>query len=413
MLVNNTNATFRINLTKIIGGVAVFLSLIPWFRFGLFGNGSGSMPWPFIGYLLFFLSFKTPIIKTPKNFTVFLIVLICGISVALFVSYSVLNENTFRSLYNYLSVAVIYLGFFNYLIRYGFPMHIFIYVNILWLLFALLELFMPEIALNFSAIRTQSGRGVTSLANEPTFFGMYLFFSSWLMFVGSNYKPGKYLMSLIFLNIIFIFFIAKASMIIIYLLLTVLVFFTYAFIRLRWKKNSLKLTAIFGALAFVGGVIINYGLESSRYLSMLNRLLKGINLHDLFFNDASLNNRLEHIVYSTHGAVKNLLIPSGFDAFFHFKAKLDIIYDYYFWYGQPTNKIMSWNGDWLFQLGFFGIIFVGYLFYSSSDGSRMKRAELFLLVILLFSAIPIAFPLIPMLLALYTYIRRIRANDSL
>jgi hypothetical protein len=64
---------------------------------------------------------------------------------------------------------------------------------------------------------------------------------------------------------------------------------------------------------------------------------------------------------------------------------------------------MSWNGDWLYQLGIFGLIFVSYLLYISGDGSRLRKAEIFLLVLLLFSAIPLAFPLISMLLALNTF----------
>ena len=171
--------------------------------------------------------------------------------------------------------------------------------------------------------------------------------------------------------------------------------------------------AIFGVFLIIGGFFINNELEGSRYLSLLNQILQNSSLSNLFFIDASLNSRLEHIVYSTHGAVNNFLLPAGFDAFFHMKDKLDITYNYYFWCGQPSNKIMSWSGDWLFQLGVFGLIFVSYLFYISSDGSRMRRTELLLLAILLFSAIPIAFPLIPMLLALYTYQCRIRAVNKI
>ena len=66
-----------------------------------------------------------------------------------------------------------------------------------------------------------------------------------------------------------------------------------------------------------------------------------------------LNQRLEHLVYSMHGAVNNFFIPAGFDAFVHIKDKLDFTYNYYFWssglYGEPSNKIMSWSGDWLFN----------------------------------------------------------------
>ena len=99
-----------------------------------------------------------------------------------------------------------------------------------------------------------------------------------------------------------------------------------------------------------------------------------------------------------HGAVNNFLY-AGFDAFANMKDKLDPTYNYYFWssglYGEPS-KIMSWSGDWLFQLGIFGLIFVSYLLYISSDGSRIRRAELFLSIY--FVALYVAFPLISMLL---------------
>lgn len=414
LIVDNINTIYKINLTRIAGGIAAFLSLIPWVSFGLLGGDS--MPWAFLGYLFFFLSFKTHTIKTPKNFTKFLFFLICGICVAFIMSDNIFHENTFRSLYNYLSVVVIYLGFLNYLLRYSFPIQTFIAVNILWLLFSVFELFFPDIASNFSTIRAGEpggGRGVTSLAPEPTFFGMYLFFSSWLMIVGSNYKPGRYLMYLLFCNLIFIFLIAKASMIIIYLILSLFLFLAYGFIRLKWKKRLIKHTAIACVFFIIGGFFIYNEFEGSRYMNLLNKILQDSSLSNLFFIDASLNNRLEHIVYSIHGAVNNFLLPAGFDAFFHMKDKLDITYNYYFWYGQPSYKIMSWSGDWLFQLGVFGLIFVSYLFYISSDGSRMRRTELLLLAIILFSAIPIAFPLIPMLLALYTYQCRIRTVNKI
>ena len=226
----------------------------------------------FYGVFTFFLSFKVPAIIVPKNFIVFFVVLLCGLFIALFMSNNIIHENTFRSLYNYLGVVVFYLGFFNYLIKYGFPC-IFFAVNIIWLLFAVLEVYFPNIASIFSSSRTGDGRGVTSLAPEPTFFGMYLFFSSWLMLVGSNYKPGKYLMYLIFFNLIFIVLVAKSSMMIIYLMVSAIIFFAYTFIKLKWKKKLIKNMIILGAFLFIGGSIINNSVEGSRYLSLINKVL--------------------------------------------------------------------------------------------------------------------------------------------
>ena len=122
-----------------------------------------------------------------------------------------------------------------------------------------------------------------------------------------------------------------------------IIFLAYTFIKLKWKKKLIKNTIILGAFLFIGGSIINNSLGGSRYLSLLKKLLNEVSLSDLFFLDGSLNQRLEHLVYSMHGAVNNFFIPAGFDAFVHIKDKLDSTYNYYFWssglYGEPSNKI--------------------------------------------------------------------------
>ena len=400
--------TYTINFTKTLGGAAVFLSLIPWFSFGLLNTDS--MPWPFLAYSFFLLSLNHPI-RVPKHFLVFGGILSFGMFVALASSYNPLGQNTFRSLYNYLGVMIFYIGFYNYLNKYGFPFHIFVVANITWLMFAVLELFLPEIASIFSNARTTEGRGITSLAPEATFFGIYLFFSSWLIIVGSNYKLTNRLKFLIFLNIFSIFFLAKSSMVILFLVLTTLVFFGYAYLRLIWNKLIIRRTIFFGICCFIGIGAIYQTQQGSRFVELYNQIQENIEILEIFFIDGSLNHRLEHLVYSIHGSVNNYLLPAGYDSFKALKEILDPAYNYFFWSGLPSNKIMSWNGDWLYQLGIFGLIFVSYLIYISYDGSRLRKAEIFLLVLLLFSAIPLAFPLISMLLALYALKSKSQYNE--
>ena len=336
--------------------------------------------------------------------------LIFGIFVALFMSDNILDQNTFRSLYNYLGVVVFYVGFYNYLQKYGFPNSIFIFVNILWLLFGILELLSPETASIFSTARTTEGRGVTSLAPEATFFGIYLFFSSWLIIVGNNYKLSKKLTFLIFLNLISIFILAKSSMVVLYLAIAGMIFFAYAYLRLIWNKKMIKQTLYAAIFLFVGISILSQAQDGSRFIELYNQISQDVGIFVIFSIDGSLNHRLEHLVYSVHGSLNNFLIPAGFDAFSQAKDVMDSTYNYFFWSGIPSNKIMSWNGDWMYQLGIFGLIFVGFLIYKSSDGSRLRNTEIFLLIILLFSAIPLAFPLISMLLALYTYQFKIKST---
>tara|TARA_A100001015_G_scaffold313580_1_gene421127 strand:+ start:1119 stop:2345 length:1227 start_codon:yes stop_codon:yes gene_type:complete len=403
---HNTTFDYNINPTKILGNIAVFLSLIPWFSFGLLSGDS--MPWPFIAYALFLISIKGPII-TPKNFSIFVLILTIGIFIAAFSSFNIFDENTIRSLYNFLGIAIFYIGFYNFLRRYGFPKKIFVFVNILWLLFAILEFYLPEVASIFSTARNAYGRGLTSLAPEATFFGIYLFFSSWIIISAENFKPSKPIIFLISLNLFFIIFLAQSSMTILYILIGCVVFFLHSYFRLIWKKQVFKITLVILLLMFGVIIFIDSSDEGSRFIGLYNQLKDENSLKLIFSLDGSLNSRLEHMVYSMHASFNNFLMPSGYDTFINVGNSLDVFYNYYFYYAQPSNKILSWTGDWLYQLGIFGLLFISYLFYKSSDGSRQRRSELILLFILLFSAIPLAFPMIPMQLAMYTSKSKVNA----
>ncbi|WP_143751146.1 hypothetical protein [Marinobacter sp. LV10MA510-1] len=74
-----------------------------------------------------------------------------------------------------------------------------------------------------------------------------------------------------------------------------------------------------------------------------------------------------------------------------------------FWYSTGSNKIMSWLGDWSYQLGVFGILMLVVLFKSLYNGSLTRLLELVVLAVFLLAAIPVGFPLVPALMALWVY----------
>ena len=55
--------------------------------------------------------------------------------------------------------------------------------------------------------------GAISLTPEHTYFGIVLYFFSWIHFVIYDYKPPKLVALLIIINILSIFFLAKSSII--------------------------------------------------------------------------------------------------------------------------------------------------------------------------------------------------------
>ena len=63
-------------------------------------------------------------------------------------------------------------------------------------------------------------------------------------------------------------------------------------------------------------------------------------------------------------------------------------------------------GDWVYSLGIFGVTSLSLIFVDASDGTKENRFFLLTLAIILISAIPIAFPLVPMILATMIYNKR-------
>lgn len=68
-----------------------------------------------------------------------------------------------------------------------------------------------------------------------------------------------------------------------------------------------------------------------------------------------------------------------------------------------SNKIMSWIGALSYELGIFGLIIIYLFFLASYRSYRGSILFSFNLFIVLFSAIPVAFPLVSMLFTLMVY----------
>ena len=78
-------------------------------------------------------------------------------------------------------------------------------------------------------------------------------------------------------------------------------------------------------------------------------------------------------------------------------------YNGFFYYSYGDLKIMSWLGAMIYELGFFGIIIIYMVGHNSCNGTAKRFIEVLILLILLFSSIPISFPLIPFIFSLFMY----------
>jgi hypothetical protein len=137
------------------------------------------------------------------------------------------------------------------------------------------------------------------------------------------------------------------------------------------------------------------------------RLVQNRGPLELIRSDASVNLRVSHAVFPWHGAVSSLFVPHGFSSFADSYHAIQSWYGGFFWYGERTNIIMSYAGAFAYELGIIGLVFLGYVFSLVFQFRKQRILELVLLFVLLNSALPVAFPFVPLLIAiLYASNRR-------
>ena len=394
----------KIYLNKFLGVCLFIFSFIPWVSFGL--NNLDSQPWPFIFAILFLLGLKK--ITLPRySIHIFFLVVIGFFFIYLFTN-SIENFYILRALVNYLSLPLFYICYYNYFLRYGFPLRIFIFFNIFWIVFGIIELFIPEISVLITKLRTDSSRGVTSLANEATDFGIYLFFSS-LIVVNLNYLlKQNQINKLLIINFLSVLFLAKSSMVMLFYIICISFFLMFKFYYTILDKKIIKknlINVLFLILLFL--VIFSLFkdlLLNTRIYYLTNRLVNEQSIMKIVITDWSINSRVESVYFSIVGSFKNLLLPGGLDSFIEMRKEiLSSMQTENFYNRVESNKIMSWIGALSYELGIFGLIIIYLFFLASYRDYRGSILYSFTLFIVLFSAIPVAFPLVSMLFTLMVY----------
>ena len=96
----------------------------------------------------------------------------------------------------------------------------------------------------------------------------------------------------------------------------------------------------------------------------------------------------------------NYGLPGGVHSYYDISVVLVEFFDGYFWSGLGSNKILSFVGAFIYELGIIGLIYIIYVYWLLRDKSNPNRIfELSLLFIILNSAIPVAFPFVAILMA--------------
>lgn len=230
------------------------------------------------------------------------------------------------------------------------------YMLFLWFLIALIQwVINPQLFEFFVSARTTTDRGVTSLAPEPSFYGLSII-QMWLVLL--MIKPDYALRPLIIGLCIFqVFLMAQSTLAII---IFIIIFLTYAL------RNVILLFISIFAATFLTFYIQNTDNKSNRFFLLLEGFLESPS--DILYMDGSISDRFYHIFLSLKYSSASGFSPHGFSEFSDLIIKAKLQYDS-FWWGEASNKIMSGIGGALFELGWLAFIYF-VIFYAYLVTSR-------------------------------------------
>ena len=377
----------------IFGQLFIAASLIPFFGFSQFD----SQPFPLLFAIIFIFLIKLnhKFIFPNKYLIYYLLFVITGCFLAYLTDnrFSIL---TIRGVAGYLGIFFYYTAFDNYIRNFGFPLRLFQAFILLWILVGIIQLFFPDFGSNFIAQRNSIGRGVTSLAPEPTHFGFFIFFSSWIILLSKKYKIDMINKLVIFIGLLSILFLAMSSMTLLFIIFAFLFYLFYLFFKKKYLTLFI-LTTTLSTILIPIGVDFN---DTNRILLFTTSLLSGD--FSKFFSDSSVLSRFNDILFPFVALFKNNFLPGGFSSFgkqFYIFLNLVFIPEF-----SEGKKIMSWTMSMWYELGFFGIFaWLSLILINKQNITLRSFLENFYLFFILFSAIPALFPLPAMVMTLINY----------
>jgi hypothetical protein len=383
--------TIKIILRNVLFGLILISALFPWSPPIL--KFTDLQPTPIIFSILYFIIFVRKI-----SF-----VCICPIS-AFFAAISLMfffgiDVNSIRGVYPYLLFTIVIIVTVDYLNFSGNKLNFWIIYacTFVWFCVSVIQFQNPEFAhslISRAAITSLSqGRGVSSLAPEPTFYATQMLVLSilvLLLYLMRSIRSQDFylLLAVIFTQILFF---SKSALVIVILLAAI---FLYCIV---FKfKYILVVPLVVGVIGY---------LEIGRLGVFLNR----IDFHDFkisnFTGDVSFSDRISQIFYSYYNTITDFFIPHGFNSWQFINA---YIFDSILGSNSiATNpRVLSLTGSILYELGILGVplfIFIlAFPYFSLRQQPTNLRFGITVLIFLLtLNAIPLALPSIAIVYALF------------
>lgn len=387
---NLTSNKFSLNFKKGIYSLFFFFVFFPFVS--PIKTSTDMQPYSVVCAILLLPSFKFSISRSQILISFFPLIAFLLLFVSDF------SFNSLRSLYNYISLFIIY--YVSYKVLKSNVLNVKSIIKFflsVWISIGILQATIKKDLFTFliSESRTTENRGATSLAPEPTFFAIILIFFLVFIFQLNLKDKNKYYIAIIFS----ILLVAKSSMGLVYLLVI--------FFYLLLTKLSLKLFFITLLSCLLLSLSISFFVDSRLY-DLATIFIE--NPSNLIMLDASINDRFFQIFFSIKGFFEFYFLPHGFSYWGKYLAIEVPKYSDYVMvdYFSSDGRIMSGLGSLLFELGLFGLLLPILILKQNIILYRKNFIDLFFVLILIFllliSAIPIGFSYFGFYLAFIEYI---------
>lgn len=380
-------------MDRIAAYLLIFFTMTPWTSWGL--NGWDSQPWTLIASAIYLLT-RFRGVHFSEGFGIFVFFIAYGLIAAVLIRPEASTFLLLRGVTSYLTMALSAVAFYDIIKRYGPPIREVIFMNIIWLIAALIQMISPELLEIIGTQRTTDNRGLTSLAAEPTYFAIFLIFTSWFLLIVNNYKINNKIGVIIIINTISVFILAKSAMGAMFLFVSIIFATIYNLKNISHHINRKNIIIAIFSIVSLYGISKTGALEGSRLSSLYNTATSN-SIADVIRRDESVNTRVEHAVIPIYASFQRWFIPGGFAGYSQSRNNIVDKPDSLFWGNIYNDKIMSWIGSMVYELGIFGVLAIFYLAYWLLKGAGVRRYfEVGLLFAFLTSAIPLAFGLVPL-----------------
>jgi len=304
----------------------------------------------------------------------------------------------YQGLYNYLSFLIIYIASYNFFKFHSIPRKIIFVSLCFYFIVAFVQTYInSNFLLGFVyspfEINLVNGRGVKSLAMEPTYYGFHLLFIGIFLFISSkvnscHYKKFNLNFNLLsyLLIIISLIFLSKSTSAIATLFICLIVLN----LNLKFLYKLILSFPLFGL-----AIYLTKNINDLRAYQIFNTLIFNT---EYLFNDESVYFRIYEPVIALYGSFNNFLFGNGYSDWNYFVNK-------YFAYENKSVRLTTFIGAIAFETGFINLVLFLYynLFSSLKKISKILDyniiAIIFVALLIFIQGITLSYTLVPIILA--------------